>query len=125
MIEHILEGVEGAEPLYRLVTTILDHDLSPVRELASLDHERWEIETPYGEFREILPGKQQFLWGQGPKTATQEFHAPMLAHFATRKVMREAAAEEGIDPDRLSFSHTVRVLRRLVPIRAALPRRNR
>ncbi len=43
VIEYRLEGVEGAEPLYRLATTILDHELAPATELAALYHERWEI----------------------------------------------------------------------------------
>jgi hypothetical protein len=42
VIEYRLEGVEGAEPLYRLATTILDHDLAPAAELAALYQERWE-----------------------------------------------------------------------------------
>ena len=43
VIEYHLEGIEGAEPLYRLVTTILDHEQAPASELAALYHERWEI----------------------------------------------------------------------------------
>src|SRR2546430_14320523 len=51
VIEYRLEGVEGAEPLYRLATTILDHELAPAAELAALYHERWEIETAFDEIR--------------------------------------------------------------------------
>jgi len=43
VIDYRLEGVEGAEPIYRLVTTILDHESAPAAELAALYHERWEI----------------------------------------------------------------------------------
>ena len=43
IIEYRLEGVEGAEPLYRLATTILDHERAPAEELAALYHDRWEI----------------------------------------------------------------------------------
>lgn len=43
VIEYRLEGVEGAEPLYRLATTILDPALAPAAEVAALYHERWEI----------------------------------------------------------------------------------
>jgi hypothetical protein len=43
VIDYRLKDVEGSEPLYRLITTILDHDQTPARELASLYHERWEI----------------------------------------------------------------------------------
>jgi len=51
VIEYRLEGVEGAEPLYRLATTILDHEMAPVAELAALYHERWEIETAFDELK--------------------------------------------------------------------------
>src|SRR6187455_1184220 len=41
--EYRLEGIAGAEPLYRLVTTILDPAEAPATDLAALYHERWEI----------------------------------------------------------------------------------
>jgi hypothetical protein len=45
VIEYCLDGVADAEPIYRLVTSILDHEQAPAQELAALYHERWEIET--------------------------------------------------------------------------------
>src|SRR5258705_5616093 len=45
VIDYRLKDVEGSEPLYRLITTILDHEQAPAKELAALYHERWEIET--------------------------------------------------------------------------------
>jgi IS4 transposase len=56
VIQYRLEGVEGGEPLYRLITTILDPDLAPARELAALYHERWEIETAFDELKTHLRG---------------------------------------------------------------------
>jgi hypothetical protein len=50
-----LEGVVGAEPIYRLLTTILDPDKAPAKELAALYHERWEIETALDELKKALP----------------------------------------------------------------------
>jgi len=43
VIDYQLDGVVDAEPIYRLVTTILDHEEAPATELAALYHERWEI----------------------------------------------------------------------------------
>src|ERR1035441_601026 len=43
VIDYRLEGIDGAEPIYRLATTILDPDKAPAEELAALYHERWEI----------------------------------------------------------------------------------
>ena len=44
VVEYRLEGVAEAEPLYRLLTTILDPVQAPAADLAALYHERWEIE---------------------------------------------------------------------------------
>src|ERR1035438_8697274 len=54
VIEYTLEGVAGAEPIYRLLTSILDHDQAPAQELAALYHERWEIETALDELKTHL-----------------------------------------------------------------------
>ena len=40
VIEYRLKDVPGAEPIYRLITTILDPQLAPAQELAALYHER-------------------------------------------------------------------------------------
>ena len=45
VVEYRLKDVADAEPMYRLITTILDHEKAPAKELAALYHERWEIET--------------------------------------------------------------------------------
>jgi hypothetical protein len=51
----------------------------------------------------------------------QEVWGLLLAHFAVRGLMHEAALQADEDPDRLSFSHAVRVVRRKLPQFAALP----
>ena len=66
VIEYTLEGVPDAEPLYRLVTTILDHDAAPAEELAALYHERWEIETALDELKTHLRGAQIVLRSKTP-----------------------------------------------------------
>jgi hypothetical protein len=45
----------------------------------------------------------------------------LLAHFAVRGLMHEAALQAKEDPDRLSFLHAVRVVRRKVPVFSAIP----
>ena len=51
----------------------------------------------------------------------QEFYGLLMAHFAIRGLMHEAALQADEDPDRLSFLHTVRVVRRKLPLYAAIP----
>jgi len=112
VIEYTLDGVPGAEPLYRLLTTILDHEAAPAAELAALYHERWEIETALDELKTHLRGARIVLRSKTPDLVKQEFYGLLLAHFAVRGLMHEAALQAGEDPDRLSFLHTVRVVRR-------------
>ena len=121
VVEYRLDGIADAEPLYRLVTTILDPAQAPAAELAALYHERWEIEGALAELKTQLRGARVVLRSKTPELVRQEFWGLLLAHFAVRGLMHEAALRAEEDPDRLSFSHAVRVVRRKVPLFAALP----
>jgi len=112
VIDYELDGVADAEPIYRLVTTILDHEKAPAKELAALYHERWEIETALDELKTHLRGSKIVLRSKTPDLVRQEFYGFMLAHFAIRGLMHEAALKANEDPGRLSFIHAVRVVRR-------------
>ena len=120
VVEYTLEGVEDAEPIYRLVTTILDPRQAPAEELATLYHERWEIESAFDELKTHLRGPDIVLRSRTPDLVRQEFYGLILAHFAIRGLMHEAALKLDEDPDRLSFTHAVRVVRRKLPRFAAL-----
>jgi hypothetical protein len=121
VIEYRLEGVEGAEPLYRLATTILNHELAPAAELAALYHERWEIETAFDELKTHLRGAHIVLRSKTPDLVRQEFYGLLMAHFAVRGLMHEAALRADKDPDKLSFLHAVRVVRRKMAAFGAIP----
>jgi IS4 transposase len=121
VIEYRLEGVQGAEPIYRLLTTIVDHQAAPATELAALYHERWEIETALDELKTHLRGSRIVLRSKTPDLVRQEFYGLMMAHFAIRGLMHEAALRADEDPDRLSFLHAVRVARRKIARFASLP----
>jgi len=120
VIDYRLDGVADAEPLYRLVTTILDPN-SPAEELAALYHERWEIETTFDELKTHLRGARIVLRSKTPDLVRQEFYGLIMAHFAVRSLIHDAALRADEDPDRLSFLHAVRVIRRKLPVFVALP----
>jgi hypothetical protein len=120
VIEYTLEGVADAEPLYRLITTVLDPGEVSAHELAALYHERWEIENTLDELKTHLRGARIILRSKTPELVRQEFYGFLLAHFAIRGLMHEAALKADIDPDRLSFLHAVRVVRRKLPHFVAL-----
>lgn len=118
VIEYVLET--GGER-YRLITTILDAHRAPADELAGLYHERWEIETAFDELKTHLRGRQIVLRSQKPELVEQELYGLLLAHFAVRGLMHEASQKAEIDPDRLSFTHSLHVLRRKLPAFSAIP----
>jgi len=121
VIEYRLQDVEGSEPLYRLITTILDPQQAPAQELAALYHERWEIETALDELKTHLRGAQIVLRSKTPELVRQEFFGLLMAHFAIRGLMHEAALQADEDPDRLSFLHAVRVVQRRMARYGAIP----
>lgn len=123
VIEYQLKGVPGAEPIYRLLTTILDPNEAPAEELAALYHERWEIETAFDELKTHLRGSKIVLRSKTPDLVMQEFYGLLMAHFAVRGLMHEAALRAQEDPDRLSFIHAVRVVRRKLSTSHAIPPR--
>jgi len=120
VIEYILEGSASKE-IYRLVTTILDPEAAPAHELAALYRERWEIETALDELKTHLRGSRIQLRSKTPDLVRQEFYGLMMTHFAIRGLMHEAALRADIDPDKLSFIHAVRVVRRKLRNPIAFP----
>lgn len=121
VVEYRLDGAKDATTLYRLVTTILDPDAAPAEELAALYHERWEIEGAFDEFKTHLRGRQIVLRSKSPELVRQEFYGLMLAHFAIRSLMHEAPLKADVDPDTVSFTHSVRVVRRTLPRYVSFP----
>jgi hypothetical protein len=121
VIEYRLQGVADAEPIYRLVTSVLDAQQAPADELAALYHERWEIETALDELKTHLRGARIVLRSKTAELVRQEFYGLLMAHFAVRALMHEAALNANVDPDRLSFLHAVRVVRRKLPAFNAIP----
>jgi hypothetical protein len=121
VIDYRLKDVKGAEPLYRLITTLLDPEQAPAKELAALYHERWEIETTLDELKTHLRGAQIVLRSKTPELVKQEFYGLLMAHFAIRGLMHEAALKADEDPDRLSFVHSVHVVQRRMARYGAIP----
>ncbi len=124
VIEYTLPGVPEAAASYRLVTTILESTRAPAEELATLYQERWEMETAFDEFKTHLRGSQRVLRSKTPELVRQEAWGFLLAHFAIRALMHEAALgalPRARDPDPMSFTHALRVSRRTLSHVAAIP----
>jgi hypothetical protein len=92
------------EKVYRLVTTLLNPRVAPALALLALYHERWEIELVIDEIKTHERAQRKVLRSKTPEGVRQELYGIYLAHYAVRKLLAEAAIEEALDPDRLSFS---------------------
>jgi IS4 transposase len=103
-------GAEAGQTVYRLLTTIVDPKSATAEQLARLYAQRWEIEGLFDELKTHLRGGQVVLRSKTPQLVEQEFYGLLLAHWTVRCLMHEAAQREGLDSDRLSFSHAVRIV---------------
>jgi len=122
VIEYTLhDSATPVQDSYRLVTNLLCPEQAPALELAALYHERWEIESVFDEFKTHLRANSTVLRSKTPDLVQQELWGLLLAHFAIRQLMTQAAWPRGLDPDRLSFTHAVRVIKRKMPQAAAVP----
>jgi hypothetical protein len=122
VIEYVLENsATPTQDSYRLVTNLLDPEQASGQELAALYHERWEIEGVFDEFKTHLRASSTVLRSKTPDLVQQELWGLLLAHFGIRQLMAQAAWQHALDPDRLSFSHAVRVIKRKMPQAAAVP----
>lgn len=104
---------------HTLLTTLRDARLYPALELVCLYHERWEVELVYDEQKTHQDPrratKPAHLRSETPLGVLQEVYALSLGHYAVRAMMAQAAAWAAVDPDRLSFSGCVQILRCRLP----------
>lgn len=114
VIEYTLDdpGRPPAESAYRLLSTILDPDAAPAGELAAAYPQRWEFESTLDELKTHQRGPRVVLRSKAPDGVTQELWGYLCVHYAIRWLMHAVALEAGADPDRLSFTRSLRVARR-------------
>lgn len=114
VVEYTLDdpGRVAPDGPYRLVTTVLDPEAAPAAELAAAYAERWELETVLDELKTHQCGPRPVLRSKTPGGVVQEVYGHLLTHYAVRALMHDAAAEADVDPDRCSFTTSLRVVRR-------------
>lgn len=121
VIEYTLDDPQrtGHGQKHRLLTNLFDHETYPAPELACYYHERWEAELVFDEQKTHQdprrPGKPAQLRSHTPAGVEQELYALSLGHFVVRALMLEAAKEDELDVDRLSFTGCLRILQARLP----------
>jgi Insertion element 4 transposase N-terminal/Transposase DDE domain len=113
VVEYQLDdGLTDPEQRYRLLTTILEPEHAPAAELGVLYHERWEIENALDELKVHQRGPRVVLRSKAPDGVYQEAYGYLCTHYAIRRLMHDAALQGDLDPDRLSFTRSLRAARR-------------
>lgn len=117
VIEYTIEHPENpTEQLtYRLITSLLDIEKFPTELLAKEYHQRWEVENTFDELKIHLLGRKTHIRSQKPREVVQEVYGWLLRHWSIRLLMFQAATKSGVPPLRLSFTGTLRVIRRAIP----------
>jgi len=117
VIEYTLNdpGRPGHRRRARLMTSLLDADACPALEIVCLYHERWEIEIAIDEMDTHQQAPSLPLRSLKATAVLQELYALLLAHFVVRSLMHETARAYEIDPDRLSFLNSLRLIRDVLP----------
>ena len=105
---------DGKGELIALVTTITDPRQAPAGILAQAYHQRWEHETGNRQLKTYLRGPGKVLRSQKPDMVRQEIYGYLLTHYAISALICQAATAAGVDPDRVKFKRTLRVIRRAV-----------
>jgi hypothetical protein len=114
----ITDRGDGQE-IITLVTNITDPEEITAVELAAAYHERWEAELVFDELKVHQRGQGMILRSRKPDLVEQEIWGLLLTHYGIRSLMREAADQADLDPDRMSFIRALRVIRRQVTGQAA------
>lgn len=112
-----------AEPpvVYRLFTTLLDPDVAPAADLALAYAQRWEIESAFDELKTHQRGPRVVLRSKSPDLVLQEIWGHLCCHYAIRSLMAQAAEHAGHDPDRVSFTAALRIVRQTIAHQGAFP----
>ena len=103
---------DGSGELIALITTITDPAAASAQELAEAYCQRWEEETGNDQLKTCLRGPGSVLRSKSPDMVRQEIYGYLLTHYAISALICRAATEADIDPDRVKFLRTVRIIRR-------------
>jgi hypothetical protein len=93
----------------------LDAEKFSAQSVACEYHQRWEVENTIDELKVHLWGRKTHIHSQRTKEVVQEIYGLLLRHWAVRALIFQAASSAGVSPLRLSFTGTLRVIRRVLP----------
>jgi hypothetical protein len=111
----------GHGELVVLLSTITSPGDARADELAAAYHQRWEHETANDQLKTHLRGPATVLRSRLPDLVHQEIWAWLIVHHAISALIAAASEAADIDPDRVSFSEVLNLVRRTATGTAAFP----
>ena len=96
---------------YRLITSLLDAISAPALALATVYHERWEIEAVFDELKTHLIDRRRCFRSKTAEGVRQEFYGWVLAHYGVCWLMHHAASSQRVKTQSLSFTGNLRLIR--------------
>ena len=121
VIDYQIDDGRPNDETYRLFTTLIDPDEVPAEDLALAYAQRWEIEAVFDELKTHQRGARTVLRSKSPDLVLQEIWGHLCCHYAIRTLMLEAAHEADVDPDRVSFTAALRIVRRSITAAGDFP----
>jgi hypothetical protein len=93
-----------------LVTSLLDPEAHPAKEIVALYHERWELELGYDEIKTEMLERLETIRSRTAKGVEQEVWGILLAYNLIRVEMERTADDLGVEPTRISFVTALRII---------------
>lgn len=94
-----------------LLTSLLEPERYPSVEIIALYHERWELELGYDEIKTELLDREETIRSKTRKGVEQEIWGILLIYNLIRLEMARVAKEANVEPVRISFVESLRLIR--------------
>jgi hypothetical protein len=101
--------MKGFKP-QTLLTSMLDHQTFPAKEIVGLYHQRWEVELGYDEIKTEMLDRLESIRSRTVVGVEQELWGILLAYNLVRLEMARTAADLGVEPTRISFVAALRII---------------
>jgi len=92
-----------------VITTLLDAELYPARQILEAYLRRWRLEMCLDDLKTTLG--MESLRNRSPEMAQQELHLRLIAHNLVRCTMAQAATDHAVPLERISFKGSLDALR--------------
>ncbi len=97
--------------LFRILTTLLDHEQYPAEQIAQTYAQRWQVEIIYLRLKVTLRGPGTRLRGQTPRLAEQEIYGLLTVYNTLAGLAVAAAVVLDVDPDEINFAAVLTLTR--------------